>query len=32
MFGHRYLTNPVPTNIGGCNPDQIDLKGCLDLT
>ena len=31
MFGHRYLANPVPTNIGGCDGDQIDLKGCLEL-
>jgi len=31
MFGHRYLTNPLPTNIGGCDPDQIDLDGCLIL-
>ena len=31
MFGHRYLATPVPTNLGGCDPDQIDLKGCLEL-
>jgi hypothetical protein len=31
MFGHRYITSPVPTNIGGCNADQIDLKSCLAL-
>jgi hypothetical protein len=31
MFGHRYLTNPLPTNINGCDPDQIDLEGCLIL-
>lgn len=31
MFGHRYVANPVPTNIGGCDSDGIDLKGCLIL-
>ena len=31
MFGHRYFTNPLPTNIDGCDPDQIYLEGCLIL-
>jgi TPR repeat protein len=31
MFGSQRIIEALPTDIGGCNPDNISLKGCLNL-